>query len=253
MNLGRLIRDGSRPSRRRIAKIIFNFPEQEEWDHRTAQRYEIEHARQTIVGHFQQAYSTWQERPADFLSLKKDDEWFNGNAALYAEFSNGVAARTCLEIGSGPFGHLAPCRAFKKRIIIDPLAESYRDIQRELFGKTFFTDDIVLYPTSAETVIDRLLGQVDGLIVCRNALDHCEDPLAVLQNIADYAAPGCWLFLWTDIWHVAGTDAGHHNITRSHKMMTSLIHGLGFDILQMGRAIRDPAEYLEFGCIARKQ
>jgi len=222
------------------------------WDHAAAQRYELESARNTIFQSFARVYAEWESYgPA--LSFGVGDQWFRGNASLYAAFRDGIEDRAALEIGSGPFGHLAPCKAFKRRIIIDPLALAYRDMQQAEFGKTFFTPDIELHATAAEVRIPELAGAIDGLIVSRNAIDHCDDPLAVLGTIAEYAAPGCWFFLWTDIWHLAGLDAGHRNITRSASVMQALIEGLGFEVIQRGATIRNPAEYIEFGCIARKQ
>jgi hypothetical protein len=93
---------------------------------------------------------------------------------------------------------------------------------------------------------------VDGSLICRNCLDHCEDPFAVLFNISEYAAPGCYLLLWSDIWHLAGTDPGHHNLTKTEAMMDKIISGLGFEILRICSKIRDPSEYVEYGRLARK-
>jgi hypothetical protein len=118
---------------------------------------------------------------------------------------------------------------------------------------TFFTPDIDGYSVAAETRVATIVGKIDGLIVCRNCLDHCDDPLVVLQNIAEYATPRCWLFLWTDIWHLHGPDEGHQNITRSQSVMRALLDGLGFEIIQEGRVIGKSAECVEFGCIARKR
>ena len=93
---------------------------------------------------------------------------------------------------------------------------------------------------------------MDGSLICRNCLDHCEDPFAVLFNISEYAAPGCYLLLWSDIWHLAGTDPGHHNLTKTEAMMDKIISGLGFEILRICSKIRDPSEYVEYGRLARK-
>jgi hypothetical protein len=61
----------------------------------------------------------------------------------------------------------------------------------------------------------------------------------VLNAISEYAAQGCYFLLWTDIWHLKGTDIGHRNITRSVDVMPKLISGLGFDILHTGETVRE--------------
>ena len=245
-----MLRERSRPARRKIAKLLFDFPE--DWDHANAQRYEIEHARQTILAAFPQNYAQWETQSPNFLYFNANDQWFCGDAALFDQFRNHIDDKSCLEIGSGPFGHLGQSKALCRRVIIDPLIDAYRDIELREFGKTFFTPDIETHACAAETKVNSVVGAINGLIVCRNCLDHCDDPLTVLANIAEYAAPDCWFFLWTDIWH-REIDAGHKNITRSAVVMRALLGGFGFEIIREGRPIRDPADYLEFGCIARKR
>ncbi len=45
------------------------------------------------------------------------------------------------------------------------------------------------------------------------ALNRRKVPLAVLEDaIAEYAAPGCFLPLWTDLWDLQGHDEGHHDL-----------------------------------------
>jgi len=224
------------------------------FDHEDAQKYEFEHNRQTIKEHFPRVYADVEkEKAAGGLWQSANDQWFRGDVELFNSWAEHVRNRKCLEIGSGPFGHIAPCYWMKDRVIIEPLIDQYRNAQLELTGKTFFTADIKCYASPAEQIIPELIGKVDGFITCRNALDHCEDPMTILLNLADYAAPGCWFLLWTDIWHLAGLDAGHHNITKSQRAMDAYLTGLGFEILKKGEKIRDAAEYVEYGVIARKR
>jgi hypothetical protein len=110
------------------------------------------------------------------------------------------------------------------------------------------------YALPGEETVPELVGAVDGCIVCRNALDHTDDPLMVLNNIADYAAPGCYFLFWTDLWHLAGLDEGHRNITKSIAVMDRLMDGLGFELLKRGATVRSEAEgYIEYGRLARKR
>jgi len=240
----------TRPLRRAVAKRIFNFPEN--WDHATAQRYEIAAARGFVLEAFPRNYAHWEAQPADFIYYSVDDQFFCGDTELFAQFKRHIPNRRCLEIGSGPFGHLGQSKGLRNRVIVDPLIDAYRDIELREFGKTFFTPDIQTHAVSAETRIESLLDSIDGLIVCRNCLDHCDDPLLVLQNISDYAATGCWVFLWSDIWHLHEPDAGHRNITRSPRVMETILNGLRLPIVRMGRAIGNPVDCVEFGCISRK-
>ena len=118
------------------------------------------------------------------------DLWFQGDTALWSQFVDHTRDRKCLEVGSGPFGYLAPCSWIKDRVIIDPLIDVYRAEERRLTGKTFFTDDIRTFAMNAEVFIKDLAGAVDGCIVCQNTLDHCRRPLKVLKHLAQYVAPG---------------------------------------------------------------
>jgi hypothetical protein len=109
-----------------------------------------------------------------------------------------------------------------------------------------------LIEAPAEGIQQELIGTVDGFITTRNALDHCQDWLAVVNAISEYAAPGCWLLIWTDLWHLEGHDEGHHNITKSVDAMDKLLKGMGFQILKHGQLIRKPNEFLEWGRLAKR-
>lgn len=224
------------------------------FDHTRAQKFEWDHNRQTIRESFPQLYSDVEKNlSAGGLWHGPNDQFFGGDAQLFGEFVAHVRDRKCLEIGSGPFGFLLPARWIKDRVIIDPLADKYREEQLALTGKTFLTPDVEAHATSAEALIGALVGVVDGAIICRNALDHCEDALTILVNIAKYAARNCYLLLWTDIWHLGGIDDGHHNITRSTDAMNALLDGLGFDLIRRSAPVREGNDYLEYGCVAKKK
>ena len=224
------------------------------FDHRAAQQYETRSARGTVNRDFARIYAAWEnERSAGGMWQSPDDQWFLGNRELWTAFVEHVRDRTSLEIGSGPFGYLAACYWMKRRIVIDPLIDEYRDYQIKRFGKTFWTSDIETHAVSAEQIVEALRGAIDGCIVSRNALDHMEDPLAALAAIGEYAASGCYLLLWSDIWHRDGGDVGHRNITRNPAVLDKLLGGLGFEIVQNGASLRNPDEYVEYGRLARKR
>jgi hypothetical protein len=218
------------------------------FSHQRAQIYELLSAQRTI----RRAGQSWFESASSSAvpTSEVGDQWFQGNEALSVEFITHVKSRTSLETGSGPMGHLA---GMGRRIVIDPLIDKYRSYQIKRFGRTVWTDDIHTYSCAAESVISELKGAIDGSIICRNALDHTNDPLAVLAAISQYAAPGCYFLLWTDIWHLHGLTIGHRNITKSVAAMDALLVGLGFDIIQDGASIRAPHEFIEYGRVARRR
>lgn len=224
-----------------------------DWAHASAQRFEIAFAENLIKKTFADLWDRIeQERVSGGLWQSAADEFFMGNEQIWNGFRDHVRDRKCLEIGSGPYGYLTPCYWIRNRIVIDPLVDEYRRIQIAVNGKTLFGPQIVTHACPAELPIDDLINKVDGAIICRNALDHCDDPLAVLHAIGKYSAEGCYLLFWTDIWHLHGTNEGHRNITKSEGAIDALLRGLGFDILQRGKRIRDPLDFIEYGVVARK-
>lgn len=219
------------------------------FSHRVAQSYERLSAHRTIRRAGEPCLEIYTSAPES----DENDQWFCGDKAASIRFIDHVKSRTNLEIGSGPVGYLAPRAWMGRRIVIDPLVNEYRSYQLKRFGKTIWSGDIHTYARSAEHVVGNLRGTIDGAIVCRNALDHTEDPLGVLAAISEYAAPGCYLLLWSDIWHLRGLTIGHRNITKSALAMDALLSGLGFEILQLGASIRAPGEFVEYGRLARKR
>jgi len=145
---------------------------------------------------------------------------FKAMKLLWLTFVAHVRPRRCLEIGCGSFGYLAPCYWIKQRTLIDPLIDEYRMLQLESCGATIYSG-IETFAEQAENRIDSLVGAIDGAIICRNAIDHCEDPLSVLANISAYAAPGCYFFLDRHLaprWHGRRTSQHHQELN---------LHGYG--------------------------
>lgn len=223
-----------------MEKFMFN--------HKSAQKYEFNSARVAILNDFDTVYQKWEECKK-YGGLWQDDsnQWFQGDSIAWNEFVEHVRNKKCLEIGSGPFGFLSFCYWIKDRVIIDPLIDEYKNFQKGCFDKTFFTDDIKTYSKNSELLIEDLVGKVDGAIICRNALDHCDNPFEVLDNVAKYATKGCYFLLWTDIWHLGPLDEGHRNITNSSEDLDRKMIELGFKILKYGQKIRNPNEFVEYG------
>jgi hypothetical protein len=234
---------------RRIVAII-----PRSFSHERAQAYERDSAAATIRDHYPELLERWRaSAAAGRLWQDAGDEWFQGDEALWSIFVEHARSRQTLEIGSGPFGYLAPCWWIERRAIIDPLLDFYREEEIRIAGESWFTNDIAAYNRNAEDVVEELVGTVDGCIVSRNALDHMEDPLGVMHNIGCYAGLGCYLLFWTDIWHLHAPNQGHRQITRSPEALEALIIGLGFDVLKRSAPLREVGEALEYGCLAVKR
>jgi hypothetical protein len=240
---------------RRLRSALTNevpLPAAPRFDHGRAQLYEFESNRHDIAEHFPRLTAELEREIANGgVWYRPEHHWFGADEAFFTSFIDHLRNRRSLEIGSGPFGFLAFAPWIKSRTVIDPLIDKYRDEQLRLFGRTLFADVDTLALT-AETLVQGLVGQIDGCIICQNALDHCEDPLAILSNLSRYAKAGCYLLFWSDIWHIAPPDEGHHNITRSRDAMDSLFSGLGFEIVKRGSPIRTDGSTVEYGIVGRK-
>lgn len=220
-----------------------------------AQQFELRHSRRWLKDNFAPLWSQIEDarRSGRYWSGPMDlmrSDFFQGSETDWLEFASFIENRSCLEIGAGPCGALAIWWWVKRRVIIDPLILMYLAISLEMFNRSWYTDEIELIGTPAEQVEPRLLGTIDGAIICRNTLDHCADPGQVLRNIAQYASRGSLLLLWTDLWHTGGRDQGHRNITRDRSSFLTQISELGYHIL---RDFSDPdRSTVNFGCIAEK-
>jgi len=219
-----------------------------------ATKYEINASKKFMKENLKDYYSNLQnqkqnkERYLHPLAIK---EFFENSVAKWNSLANHISDKTCLEIGSGPAGHIIGFYWAKRRIIIDPLVLEYKRMSLKLFKRTWFTDDLELYAKKADENIPELENLIDGVIICRNALDHCEYPYKILDNIAKYAKKGCYLLLWTDLYHLTGHNEGHCNITQDKSAFRSYIVNLGFRIV---------SEYtdkerltINFGCTAIKE
>lgn len=227
------------------------------FSHSRAQEYELRDAEHFIESNFDTLYAEIETAKAKGERWPGREElevngFYGGSHQTWMELAAYVEGKTCLEIGPGPCGALVAWWWVKRRIFIDPLIEEYKRISLERFKRTWYTDDLKLYNQSAEDLIPYLVGAVDGAIVCRNALDHCADPMSVLKNIAAYAKPGCYLLLWTDLWHLYGHDAGHRDITKDRDGFQKSIRALGFEILYSLDGVRHDGSTIEYGCRARR-
>jgi hypothetical protein len=160
------------------------------------------------------------------------------------------AGKVCLEIGAGGlYGFLPGLKRASKRIMIEPLADKYKDLRRELNIDLSDIEDVISYPVAADCYMQELEGSVDGLIICQNALDHTPNWPFILNNISSYAAKGCHFYLWTDIDH-GGEVEGHFNIAQNPLKMFQMIENLGFDLIY--KKVQVPFGNLNICCVGVK-
>lgn len=193
------------------------------------QEYERKSGLQWLREHYQKVLADY-ERAKDLGIFIPPENFYSGygDDAFQALLTH-VCGKTLLEVGCGPAGCIPMWSAHVgNRILLDPLLDEYRTEVAHLVGgwRSWFTMDILYHAVQAEWHVSGLHEVVDGMILCRNTLDHCDEPTKVLDNLSEYAAAGCWLLLWTDLYkpgrdHVLkGTngiaaDEGHRNITKS--------------------------------------
>ncbi len=231
------------------------------FEHDHAQEYELNYAREWAknnLARIQIQFLNAKERggfwagPPDAEGHDIPGEFFQNDLQTWEQFANNVKDKTCLEIGSGPVGYLLQWFWVKRRIVIDPLIFGYRDLAKEMNAPELFDPEVVLYNQVAEEMISTLDQSIDGCIICRNTLDHCEDAYRILDNISRYAKPGCRLLLWTDLYHNFGHDEGHHNITKDPKQFEDEIVKRGFRIDYVLPNLRSDGSTINYGCIATK-
>ena len=161
-----------------------------------------------------------------------------------------VSTRTLLEIGCGPRPLFLPC---KHSIVIEPLLDKYRTY---IEGRGWFNIDEP-YSQPVEQIVEPWCGKVDGMVFCRNVLDHTEDPYKALDAILCYGAVGSYLAFWTDTWHIKGPDEGHRNITQNPLEIEQRIVDTGYEVLRHAniRALDGEfknQDYIDYGCLARR-
>lgn len=217
-----------------------------------AQQYELSWQKQYVKENFLREYDEWMQRKNTLTTGLHPAHFFNKNEEVFNRFLEHIKGKKALEIGCGSFPMLREAWQIEDRSVLDPLVAQYHQFQMDEFGKSFF-DNLKMYPYPAEIVQEDFHGKVDGVIIFRNALDHSEDPFAILNTVSEYAVSGCYLLFWTDIWHVLGGDDGHRNLTRSHAVMDKIFTGLGFEKIITSDSIRDNAVNIDWGGVFIKK
>jgi len=219
-----------------------------------AQDYELRHA----IGfmqedHFQNLFA--QFKRGDLMMSKGQvnplilKEFFSNDFGVWQRFADFVTGKRCMDIGPCVFSPLATWDLCGERIAVEPLGAPIVEWQRANLGMSAF-DNLALECCGGDEFIPKYEGRIDGAIYCRNMLDHTPNWPFVLGNISSYAAPGCYLLLWSDLHHHGTADDGHFDITESIDAFRRLIKSLGFEIereFKVGRV-----QETEYGCVARR-
>jgi len=234
----------------------------ENFSHKNAQKYEFNYHLNFLQQNFKNIYDEIKTSIARFETdgemligpgnwLK---EFFQNDLSRWQTFVKQVKDKQCLEVGSGPCGASCYWHFIKNWHVIDPLVEEYKSNIISTFNENWWWDWLKLHPQNAEIIIPELIDKIDGAIMCRNALDHTENPMLVLNNISQYAAHGCKLLLWTDLYHIHGHDAGHRNVCDSKDKFRTFMTELNFSIDYETPNLRNgpTEEVIEFGCMATK-
>jgi len=236
-----------------IIRRLAPTPIKKTWE--ASQAYELEHAYQFMEDpHFIRVIDDY--RKGDLYASKGHindlilREFFENDPAQWRLFVDNTKGKAGLDIGPCVFSPLATWDFLARRIAIEPLGESISRWQKSRFGVSAF-DEIELRSAGADVFMPDLRGAINGVIYCRNMLDHTPSWPFVLSNISAYAAPGCHLLLWTDIDHRGTADAGHYDICSEDGALYRMIQQFGFDIIRRFED-KNRAE-INCGCFAKKK
>jgi len=224
------------------------------FDHKEAQSFELKWQKGYIKENFEKEYQELSDRKKEILHGYYYKHFISDND-LSDKFLNHAIDKKVIELGCGSFPQLKEAWNIPDRIVIDPLADEYHNFQMDLFNVSFF-DGLKIYSKNAEIVIPELLNSVDGFILCRNMLDHSENPYAILETISKYAIKGCYLCLWSDIWHYDGGNVGHKCITKDGNIIINFLDNLGFEFVDKTPKVRSGETenyFIEFGGVFIKK
>ena len=176
----------------------------------------------------------YQTGKFDALSGYKDPsivkEFFANSTERYNHFLEEIAGKARLDVGPCLATPLNQWGGGTESFVIEPLLEKVIKFQKEKFGFSLF-DNCIGFNLPAEDTIDHLVNRIDGVIYCRNCIDHSPLWPFILANISKYATKGCYLMIWNDLDHNGSADEGHYDITTETKYFKNLIEALGFEIL----------------------
>jgi hypothetical protein len=219
-----------------------------------SQEYELQHAYAYMnIDWFKAEIAAFSKGRHDAATGYVDPmafrEFFNGDPSLWDSFKSSVTGKIGVDVGMCLWSPMASWSFLSRRIAIEPLGEKTRDYQLKHFGRSFF-DTMELRPFGADVFLPDLEGAIDGVIYCRNMLDHTPNWPFVIANLGLYAAPGCYLLFWSDYNHDGTANEGHYDLCDSADDIRRVVRSLGFKIT---REFEDsPREERNWGCVAIK-
>lgn len=228
-----------------------------EFDHKSAQVYEMKSAAQWIDENFTKFMDEIDtHRRLNFVKPHYVHEFFENDQAVFDNFYKSVMYKKCLEVGAGPLGFIALLNhaLHGDKYIIDPLALMASKYLLQKYGRTWFDLDLVLYDCPAEQKIDHLVNEIDGFIFARNCWDHTANAKLAIATVASYAVSGCLFLTWADTKQLGPTDAGHQQcIFDKPQDMEDYILSLGFNLVRRCPPIREPGKTEEYGGVFIKE
>lgn len=230
------------------------------FDHARAQKYELEDS----IIHTQRIKPLVDAQYAEVQDFKRrgaygpDAEvkklFFNDDQRRWEAFAASIKGKRCMELGAGQVGVLSRWWWVRDRIIVEPLLDDYQKASLDVFGKTFFTDDMKLFSRNAEDFIEEYRGNVDGAIIMINMIDHVEKPFLIMENVARYAAPGCTLLFWSALYYPRGHNEGHRNVAEDPRKIEDFLKNIGFriEVVVPPEILPSPQGQINYGCRAVK-
>lgn len=224
------------------------------FDHSKASSYELAYTQSWISENYSKFIREIDDNRA--LNIVKPyyvNEFFEGKVSLFNDFYNATKNKNWLEVSPGALGFVGLLNhvLYGKKYLIDPLVGQVNQYLLDTYGRTWFDRDLVLYSQPAEIKIESLIGQM-GVIFARNSWIHFENPKQALNNVGEYAAPGCLFLTWSET-KLYEADEGHQQcIFDTPQEMENYILGLGFELIRRTPPISDPSKGEQYGGVFRK-
>jgi SAM-dependent methyltransferase len=123
---------------------------------------------------------------------------FDANAPLQPELAALLPAQNAgcfkvLDIGAGPVSKVGKRHNGSniELVAIDPIADKYQALLKQLV----LTPPVATQPGSGEHLRQQFSDNSFDLIHARNCIDHCRDPLLVIQQAISVLKPQCYFYL----------------------------------------------------------
>lgn len=211
-----------------------------------------EPGRASLYAPFEVAFARWQrDRLRELgraLDLVPEETGLNGNghgSDLERALDRWCAAQSVVEIGPGPYPAAAAAPAWRRAVAVDPLAKSYFEE-----GLIPAAAAHVTYIQAPGERIPLPAGCAD-LVIIENALDHVNEPAAVLREAHRLLRNGGLLWVLVDL--STHTDNMHPHCF-DDAAVRALLSNAGLEIVseRVSSHKSHPKAYGEFRALVRK-